>query len=151
IPPICRAWVLPGFLLLLLVGVGSFLNRAASLHGEDGVFWTDREGSVVADRIAPGGPGSRGGLRSGDILITIDGERVGSAPRVRELLWGRGGQRIPYRIERGSAEVLVPIRPALNGEENRVFYYLWLVGGIALVTGLLSIRKLPDEPASPAF
>jgi two-component system, NtrC family, sensor kinase len=39
----------------------------------DGVTWMEAQGGLRADRVAPGSPGSKAGIRAGDILEEING------------------------------------------------------------------------------
>jgi len=52
----------------------------------------------------PGGPGARAGLRPGDVIVSVGGQRVETIPELREALVSAGGA--PVRLEvirRGSA------------------------------------------------
>src|ERR1700759_2278039 len=52
----------------------------------DGVWWVEATGGLRAERVPPGSPGYRAGVRSGDILVAVNEhptDRV--APFVREL------------------------------------------------------------------
>src|ERR1035438_872624 len=52
----------------------------------DGVFWVEAQGGLRADRVAAESPGSKAGIRAGDILESINGQptqRVAS--QVREM------------------------------------------------------------------
>ena len=40
----------------------------------DGVWWVEAHGGLVAQRVAKGGPGFRGGLKAGDLLLSANGE-----------------------------------------------------------------------------
>ncbi len=39
----------------------------------DGVTWMETQGGLRADRVAPGSPGSKAGLRAGDVLEAVNG------------------------------------------------------------------------------
>jgi hypothetical protein len=45
----------------------------------------------------------------------------------------------------------VEVLPRPDAEENRLYYFLFIVGSSALAAGSLTLMKLPSEPASPAL
>ncbi|WP_263365624.1 ATP-binding protein [Edaphobacter bradus] len=52
----------------------------------DGIWWVESTGGLKAERVPPGSPGERAGVRSGDVLVAVDDhptERL--APFVREI------------------------------------------------------------------
>ena len=91
-----------------LSGIGARLGR--------------RDGDLIAVRVFPGSPASKGGLKDGDAILTIDGdptrplsvEEPSTASAARPRRWSRCGvergdqpkQRLDVRITRG--EVLIP-------------------------------------------
>src|ERR1700751_163855 len=46
----------------------------------DGVWWVERGGRLVADRIEPNGPGDTAGIRGGDQLASVNGREVKTTP-----------------------------------------------------------------------
>ena len=144
-----RRWlVLAGLCLLLPLGALSFLNRATSLHGVDGIRWVEEGTSLRAVRVEPGGPGETAGIEPGDRLVSIDSFPVGRIQELRDLLWGRGGVSSTYHIERGEVLERRKVVPDLDGEENRLFYYLCVVGILGLGAGCLAAWRLVGEPAA---
>lgn len=135
-------------LLLALLGLLSFLNRASSLHAEDGVAWVKRGELLEAASIQEGGPGDLADIRKGDQLLSVSGVAPSATRNVRELLWGREGQPTHYGLQRGTRRVEAEVLPRPDGEENRVYYFLLIAGSAALAAGSLALVKLPLEPAS---
>ena len=146
-------WAIAAVVIPLLVLAGlSFFHRAAALHGEDGVVWAERVSGVEAVRVSPGSPADLAGILSGDRLLSIEAVEVTHAQQVAVLLWGRGGIPTTYRVLRADRAETRRLIPLPSGEENRVFYYLCVVGILALGAGALAAWKLPGEPASrPLF
>src|SRR6185436_20101714 len=106
-------------LLLALLGLLSFLNRASSLHAEDGVAWVKRGELLEAASIQEGGPGDLADIRRGDRLLSVSGVAPSATRNVRELLWGREGQPTHYGLQRGTRRVEAEVLPRPDGEENR--------------------------------
>lgn len=61
-------------------------------------------GRLYVSRVSPEGPADRAGLRSGDLLLAVGGEDVGSLADFYRKLWARGaaGTEIPLRVLQGS-------------------------------------------------
>ncbi|MFZ3470693.1 S41 family peptidase [Streptomyces sp. 4.24] len=71
-----------------------------------------RDGRVEIDRVQPGGPAARAGLRAGDRLLSIDGQGV-SGLRVAEvvaLLRGAAGTPVVLHLTRDGADLTVTVR-----------------------------------------
>src|SRR5438874_13738027 len=65
------------FVCLALINVASV--RTWRGEPEDGVWWFQRlNGSLVAQEIARGSAAERAGLKTGDVLLTIDDREVQS-------------------------------------------------------------------------
>ena len=108
--------------LLLCLGAANVASRATWHEVEDGVLWTDKDGSVVAADIAPGTPAERVGLKRGDVLLAIDNEPVVQVDDVVEALHGaRRGATLHYTIVRlGTASQPVEVHVRLAEGQARV-------------------------------
>src|SRR6266850_7811055 len=56
----------------------------------DGVWWVERGGRLVADRIEPNGPGDKAGIRGGDQLASVNRRDVKTTPGLQRQLYGSG-------------------------------------------------------------
>ena len=135
------------------LGILNLHRKATSAVLEDGAFWNDSPGGVVASRVSSGGPAARAGLRPGDVLLAMDGKEVLSAREVEETLEGRrAGERLAYSVlradEKRALEVVVLPLPQGN---VTLFYYLSLMGFFSLVHVLRSLARgdRPREAARP--
>jgi S1-C subfamily serine protease len=66
-------------------------------------------GSLVIGRVQPGSPADKSGLRRGDIIVGIDGERPRTLGDLYRRLWAMG-----------AAGVVVPIDVISGGQGRRV-------------------------------
>jgi PAS domain S-box-containing protein len=141
--------ILLGFVLAGL-GILNLHRKATSAVLEDGAFWNDSPGGVVASRVSSGGPAARAGLRPGDVLLAMDGKEVLSAREVEETLEGRrAGERLAYSVlrtdEKRHLEVVVLPLPQGN---VTLFYYLSLMGFFSLLVGTIVLVRRPLDRAA---
>lgn len=77
-----------------------------------GIYSSDAEAGVVVTRIAPGGPAERAGIRAGDVIDAIAGERPGGVADMYRRIWALGdaGVEVPLEIRRDGVtqEITVP-------------------------------------------
>jgi hypothetical protein len=109
------AWILRAVLscatlALVAAAVWNFQDRQSFRLPDDGVYWVDTPNGVQALHVAPGGPGSKAGVRPGDLLHRINGVRVGSAVEGASMLAGVGiWNRAAYTIARSGREFDLPL------------------------------------------
>lgn len=59
---------------------------------------------VIVERVPVGSPAARAGLRPGDVLLQVNGRRVGTPDDAREALRGAAGSDVRLRIWRREAD-----------------------------------------------
>ena len=91
--------------LLVIVTVAAVIAAAINFQQQsrfalpdDGVAWTDQPTSeseqVVAAYVTPGSPALKAGLRTGDVLLSIEGVRMDNALQLATEVLARLG---PWR------------------------------------------------------
>jgi S1-C subfamily serine protease len=67
-----------------------------------GLYATELEGHIVVGGLAPRGPAERAGVKIGDLLIEVSGERVAGLANLFRKVWSLGpaGTAIPLTISR---------------------------------------------------
>lgn len=132
-------------LVVLTVAVSycAWLNYAKQRDFQvpsDGVWWLDKGGQLVADRVEPDGPGARAGVKEGDRLTAVDKIAVKSTPSLTQQLYRSGPwSKAAYSLVRGGYAldtelVLVPADRSLND-------WLRLIGLIYLGIGLYVLLR----------
>jgi serine protease Do len=92
---------------------------------------TGQAGAIIAD-VAANGPAARAGLRSGDVVVTFDGEQVRSARHLQRLIEETpDGREVAAIVIRGGERVNVKIAPTASGPFRYVYRQpdqAWTVG-----------------------
>ncbi len=133
--------------ILVLMGIANLAERAAWNDPADGVFWTESEGILKATEVDAGGPGSRAGIRPGDLLVSINGKAVAGLDDYSNRIYqAKPGAFLDYTLEDGAGKRSVTVRlgsrPLLRARDRlrAVLAFLHLgIGAFVLVRG----RRLP--------
>lgn len=73
---------------------------------------------ALINEVTPGGPAARGGLRSGDIVLSLNGEPLdGSVELTRGVGAARVGQELKLQVLRGDRRVEITVRAARRPSE----------------------------------
>ncbi len=106
------------------------------------VGWVPYDSPVVL-AVAPDTPAARAGLRPGDALLELDGERLTPSPQepnvVSDRVQKRGGAPIRLTIERTGQRQEVVVQPEFNAREQR-----WMLG-VQVGPRLIVVRLSPWE------
>jgi serine protease Do len=106
-----------GFLGVTIQDLDPDLSRALGLSGNDGVLISD---------VSPGTPAEEAGLQRGDVVISVDGQKVDSTGEFRNHIAAAGAKRVELEVVR-------------NGRHERVHANLTLApnekGGREAATG----------------
>ena len=58
----------------------NFVKERDTAVPDDGVWWIERSGHLVADRVDPKGRAAEAGIKAGDELVAINGQNVTNTP-----------------------------------------------------------------------
>lgn len=98
----------------------NYQKEQQSAVPDDGVWWVEHSGGLVAAKVESGGPGARAGIKTGDQLVSINGREVHGTPNlVRELYHTGVWSKAAYSLVRqsvpiDSSVILVPADRSLN-------------------------------------
>jgi two-component system NtrC family sensor kinase len=107
---------------------------------DDGVWWMERNGQVVADRIDPNGPAALAGVRNGDTLVSINEQPVSSSAAIeRQLYYSGVYSKATYSLLRGAVplDVQVVLVPAERSSND----WLRVIALICLGIGLYVLLR----------
>jgi len=125
----------------------------------DGVVWAEVQGGLRADRVAADSPGSKAGIRVGDVLESIDGEPT---PRVASEVRAIYGNGIYYpaatysivRPKPGTAGIggtAFPVQVYLEAADRSTDQGSRLIALVYLLIGLYVLFRRWTAPKSMHF
>ena len=128
----------------------NFQKERDSAVPDDGVWWVERAGDLVADRVDPSGPGAKAGIKAGDQVIAVNGQEIKSTPGLVRQLYRTGvWSKATYTLVRQSVTldsnvILVPADRSLNN-------WLRLIALIYLGIGVYVLLRRWTAPGSTHF
>ncbi len=83
-----------------------------------GMYTGEDHERLVVGGLAPGSPADRAGVRQGDVVVAVAGERVATLADFFRAVWklGPAGTTVPLSLTRNGATVTVDIRSADRGD-----------------------------------
>jgi regulator of sigma E protease len=103
--------------------------------------------SPRVDQVQPGSPAAAAGFKPGDMVLSIDGEKIDSFADMQRIVSDSTGDRLNIAVERDGKEVALQATPQLR-EEKDIFGNVYHIG-------LLGIMRSPApgdvkyQPVSP--
>jgi PAS domain S-box-containing protein len=133
-------------------GIINFQQRVSFDVPDDGVSWADSVLGVEAIFVATDSPGERAGIRSGDVLVSIDGRSVNRAVEVVKQLWTLGiWSQVHYQIRRQNLDFDVSLITAPAPKPLSIENYLRVVGLLYLFIGLFIFVRRWNAPRAVHF
>ena len=139
-----------------MVAAGLNFQQQTKFHlPDDGAAWADQAVSgqmlPVAAYVDPGSPAEKAGIHEGDILISIDGLRIGRAEEAAQVLARLGTwHKAEYKIMHNGTEVPAAV---IVGEVTRdsTLFYQYAVGVLYLGIGLFVYFRRGSAPRALHF
>jgi regulator of sigma E protease len=102
------------------------------------------EGPPVVGAVVEQSPAERAGLRPGDRIVAVDGEKIGSAVELRQEVAFRPGQSVTYEIEREGESIEAQVEIGRSGAHQLG------VDGVLIQLPIAFGRILPGGAAQQA-
>ena len=128
----------------------NFQTEQNSSAPDDGVWWVEHSGHLVADRVDPSGPGAKAGIKASDELVSVNGQEIKGTPGLVRQLYHTGiWAKATYSLIRDSVPldsnvILVPADRSLNN-------WLRLIALIYLGIGVYVLLRRWTAPGSTHF
>jgi PAS domain S-box-containing protein len=151
-----RTMVQMAFVVVLIgLAIANVHQRATWSEMEDGVLWTVAGDEITATEIAAGSAAERAKVRTGDVLLAINGREATSvADVVSALHRARRGEPLTYTLGRLNAPspemITVEVGPIPAGSRS-LYYILAAVGIFTLLVGAGVRLRRPDNQATLHF
>jgi len=155
--PQWRTWARPVFIVavvavLVALGVANVAMRAKWHEVEDGVLWAARAQGVTAVEVAPDSPAAVSGVRSGDVLLAVNGVAVETPAEVLEYQHsGIAGTTLSYTILRIGSREAFEVSLAESARPASMYFVLAAVGLFTLIVGASVRLRRPRDQATLHF
>ena len=126
----------------VVLGLLNFRQRNQFTLPDDGVTWLDTSSGVQAWRVQPSSPAARAGVRPGDIVLEINGDRISRAPQVSQELWHAGiWSRVRYELNRGGVTFEAQVITTPFRQPNVIWNCFGVLAVLYLLIGLFIFAK----------
>ena len=116
----------------------------------DGVWWVERNGALLADRVEADGPGARAGIKPGDLLVGVDKQPVTKFANLVQQQYRDGiYSRATYSLVRQS--IPLDAQLVLIPADRSLYIPLRLIGLVYLGIGLYVLLRRWTAPKSSHF
>ena len=140
-------------LVTLSAVVFAWLNFRQEQHfstPNDGIWWVEHGDHLDAERVLPDGPGQRAGVKPGDHLVEVSGQRVENTAGLTRQLYRKGVYtEVRYTLMRDGVRLEVPV--ILVPADNSLNAGLRLIALIYLGIGLYVLLRRWTAPKSEHF
>ncbi|HEX8441769.1 RIP metalloprotease RseP, partial [Archangium sp.] len=131
----------------LIVAAGPFFSLAFPVLIYFFVFWGAHEAtSTRVGFVDPAMPAAAAGIRPGDRIVAVDGDKVQTFEDLREAFVGRFERPIPLTIERDGKQSIVEVTPRKIVETTQVDSVERGQIGIQPVRKPAVVGVAPDSP-----
>lgn len=129
----------------------ALFHRFTTSEVEDGVLWRASGNEVVAAEVSPGSAGERAGLRTGDLLLSIDSTAIKTPIDVTTMLHSAAAP-LTYHVLRSNVPQVLPITlQPLPTVDHLLYYTLAAVGIFSVIVGASVRLRRPSDQATLHF
>jgi PAS domain S-box-containing protein len=137
---------------LVLLAVLNFRQESHFPQPDDGVWWAEAQGGLVATKIIPDGPGQKAGIKKGDLLTAVNDRPVSRVPDLERQLYRTGAYgKAGYSITRGGVVIEPAADVYLEAIDRSSYVGLRLIGLIYLAIGLYVLFRRWTAPRATHF
>jgi len=128
----------------------NFQTERNATAPDDGVWWVEHGGRLVADRVDADGQGAKAGIKANDQLIAVNGQEVRSTPGLVRQLYATGvWHNATYSLVRQS--VPLDSKVLLVPADHSLYNSLRLIALIYLGIGIYVLLRRWTAPGSTHF
>src|SRR5215510_1097588 len=137
---------------LVFLGAANIIVRAQWHEVEDGVLWGARAEGVTAVDVARGSAGDLAGVRTGDIILAVNGAPVQTPADVMFYQHrGHQGSELSYSLVRLGTQQALQVSLAAANRPSSMYFVLAAVGLFTLLVGAWVRIRRPRDQATLHF
>ena len=137
---------------LLVLAVFNLLAEQHFDRPDDGVWWREARGGVVADRVLPNMPGQRAGIQTHDLLTAVNDHPVTRVADLERVLYRVGSYSlVNYSITRDGIPLDTPVKVIPVPLDRNLTYGQRIIGLIYLIIGFYVLFRRWGAPRSTHF
>ena len=136
---------------LVLLAVWNYRQEGQFQQPEDGVWWAEAPGGLVAERVAPHSPGLRAGIQKGDLLTAVDGTATTHVSDLGRALAAAVVGKAEYSITREGVVLDSPVDVYPEPPDRSLPDAQRVIGLIYLLIGLYVLFRRWTAPRATHF
>ncbi len=137
---------------LLVLAVFNLLQERHFDRPDDGVWWREAAGGLVADKVLPNMPGERAGIQTRDLLTAVNGVSVSREADLERALYGAGSYgQLNYFITRDGIPLDTPVKVIPVPSDRSLAQGLRVIGLIYLIIGFYVLFRRWGAPRATHF
>jgi two-component system NtrC family sensor kinase len=137
---------------LVLLAVLNFRQEGRFQQPDDGVWWVESQGGLLATKVIPDGPGIRAGIHKGDLLTAVNEVPVTRTADLERELYRTGVYgKASYSITRDGIAIEPAADVYLDATDRSSYLGLRLIGAIYLGIGLYVLFRRWTAPRATHF
>jgi two-component system NtrC family sensor kinase len=137
---------------LLVLAVFNLLAEQHFDRPDDGVWWREARGGLVADRVLPNSPGQRAGIQVHDLLTAANDHAVTRTSGLERVLYSVGSYGlVNYSITRDGIPLDTPVKVIPVPADRSLAYGLRMIGLVYLIIGFYVLFRRWGAPRSTHF
>ncbi|MGB6689617.1 MAG: ATP-binding protein [Terracidiphilus sp.] len=137
---------------LVLLAVWNFRQEGQFQQPEDGVWWAEAQGGLIAQHVTPNSAGLRAGIQTGDLLTEIDDDPIVHLSDQGRALWQTGVfGKADYSITRDGVKLDTPVVVYPEPPDRSLPDAQRVIGLIYLLIGLYVLFRRWTAPRATHF
>lgn len=137
---------------LLVLAVFNLIAERHYDRPDDGVWWREAQGGLIADKVLPNMPGERAGIQLHDLLTAVNNTPVARVADLERVLYRTGSYGlVNYSITRDGIPLDTPVKVIPVPLDRSLALGLRVIGLIYLIIGFYVLFRRWGAPRSTHF
>jgi PAS domain S-box-containing protein len=138
--------------VLFLLAILNLRQERIYQQPDDGIWWREASGGLVAERVLPGMPGQRAGVQPHDLLTAVDDAPIAHLSNLERALYHTGSYgQVFYTITRDGIPLDTPVKVIPVPLDRSLALGLRVIGLIYLIIGFYVLFRRWGAPRATHF